>query len=65
MPIPFPRVNTLTDEQRAKANSPQVQMAVAMNILGKPFYEGTVSPATKAKRRARTKAARKARRAAR
>lgn len=61
----FPRVNTLTDEERAKAYSPQVQMGVALNLLGKPFYEGTVAPATKAKRRARNKAARKARRAAR
>lgn len=65
MRVQFPRVNTLTDEQAAKVTSPSTQMAVAMAATGKPFYEGTVPAATKARRRAKNKAARRARRAAR
>ena len=38
---------------------------LALNALNKHIYEGTVAPATIAKRRAKNKAARKARRAAR
>lgn len=40
-------------------------MALAFSRLGKPFYEGTVPPHVKARRRAANKAARRARRAGR
>lgn len=43
-------------------DSPQTRMLMALNSLGKPMYQGTVSAAVKAKRRAGNKAARKARR---
>lgn len=42
--------------------SPQSRMLIALNATGKPMYQGTVSPALKARRRAANKRARKARR---
>ncbi|HET6915123.1 MAG TPA: hypothetical protein VFH56_03445 [Acidimicrobiales bacterium] len=42
-----------------------LRILLALNLLHKHIYEGTVPAATVAKRRARNKAARKARRAAR
>jgi hypothetical protein len=54
-------------------NKPASQMLIALNALASGFngrtaigvYQGTVAPATKAKRRAAGKVARKARRASR
>ena len=43
----------------------QTKILFGLNLLGKHVYGGTVSPAEKAKRRAKSKAARKARKAAR
>lgn len=52
-----------TPEDVAKARSPQTQMAVAMGLTGRHFYEGTVPAAVVQKRRRRNKLARAARRA--
>jgi hypothetical protein len=41
------------------------QVLVAINILGKQTYQGTVDPAVAAKRHKKNKAAKKARRASR
>ncbi|MFD0044726.1 hypothetical protein ACFVGV_06000 [Pseudarthrobacter scleromae] len=46
-------------------NTFQTKILFGLNFLGKHVYGGTVSAATKAKRRAMNKAARKARRTAR
>lgn len=43
--------------------NPNLWMLVALNATGKHIYEGTVSAAEKAKRRARNKIARRSRRA--
>jgi len=43
----------------------QTKILFGLNLLGKHVYGGTVSAAEKAKRRAKSKAARKARKAAR
>lgn len=55
-------VTTITPEDIAHAERPSTQMLLAIGRLGKHLYQGTVDPATKAKRRARNKAARAARR---
>lgn len=55
------KVPIVSEEDRAKFTSPQTQMAVALARTGKPFYEGTVFGAEKAKRRARGKRQRLAR----
>jgi hypothetical protein len=54
-----------TEADDLKVSSASTQMAVVMAVLGKPFYEGTVSPAVVAQRRTKNKAARVARRAGR
>lgn len=58
-------VTIATPEDIAKADSPSTKMALALAATGKHTYEGTVAPATIARRRAKNKAARKARRATR
>ena len=63
MHIPFPRISVSTDEDRDKVTSPGTKMLMAMAALGKPVYPGTVSEATKAKRRAKNKVARASRKA--
>jgi hypothetical protein len=52
-------------EDIAKADSPSTKMALALAATGRKVYEGTVPARVVAKRRAKSKAARKARRAAR
>lgn len=52
-----------TDSDVAAQSSPQTQMAVVMAGTNKPYYQGTVDPAVKARRRAANKVARKSRRA--
>src|SRR5690606_33344161 len=60
-----PRVTTIEADEIAHANRPSTQMLLTMGRLGKPVYEGTVSGAEKAARRARNKRARAARKVAR
>ena len=55
----------VTPEDISKANSPSTKMALALAATGKHVYEGTVSGAVRATRRAKNKAARRARRASR
>lgn len=59
----FPRVQTASAEDIAKATGPGTKMLLAMAATGRHIYEGTVSPAAIASRRAKNKAARAARRA--
>jgi hypothetical protein len=56
---------TVGPEDIRKADSQSTKMALALAAMGKHVYEGTVSPAVKARRRRRNKAARLARRAVR
>lgn len=56
---------TVTPEDIAKATSLSTKMLLALTATGKHIYEGTVSGAEKAKRRAKGKAARAARKASR
>lgn len=55
----------LGDDAFDAIDQPTTQMALAMNRLGKPFYEGTVPGAEVKRRRAVNKRARIARRASR
>lgn len=55
--------DAVTAEDIAKADSPTTKMLLAMAATGKRVYEGTVAPATIARRRAKNKASRRARRA--
>lgn len=47
----------------AKADRASTKMLLAMSRLGKPFYQGTVPQVVVARRRAKSRAARVARRA--
>lgn len=62
---PFPKVRITTDEERDHASRASTQMLAAIAATGRHLYQGTVDPATKARRRAKNKAARRARRASR
>lgn len=53
----------ISPDEIAKASSPSTKMALALAATGKQVYTGTVSAATKAKRRAKNKVARASRRA--
>lgn len=61
----FPRVTTASPEDIAKASSPGTKMLLALAATGKHVYGGTVPAAVKARRRAASKAARRARRSGR
>ncbi|WP_228941807.1 hypothetical protein [Nocardioides sp. Leaf374] len=58
-------IPTVTPDDVAQATSPSTKMLLAITATGRHLYEGTVAPATIARRRAANRRARAARRAAR